>query len=389
MPVLVPGNRLALLESGAEYFPALERAIDGARDEIYLETYIFEDDDTGRRIGAALERAARRGAAVQLLVDGFGSKDLSRALVDRMRAAGVVVLRFRPDISPWTLQTRRLRRMHRKLCVVDRRTGFIGGINIVDDTRHPDAVIPRYDYAVRVEGPVVADMHTATKRLWTLVKWVQLRRRRVVLDRPLAPPTVIGSQAAALVVRDSLRNRRAIEHTYLAAIAQAREEIIIASAYFFPGLDFRHALIAAVRRGVRVVLLLQGQVDYFLMFHASRALYGTLLDAGIEIHEYTRSHLHAKVAVIDGCWATVGSSNIDPFSLLLAREGNLVIEDRDFAHALRASLQAAIATGARRIEPLHWKALALPQRALTWACYQVVRVTSGLFAYGRGDETKQ
>ena len=226
----------------------------------------------------------------------------------------------------------RVRRLHRKLVVADDRVAFIGGINIIDDFDTPRQKPPRYDYAVKIEGPLVGEVREEAVRLWNRIALARLERRWRVAHphhAPRLPPR--GSQKAALVVRDNLRHRRDIEDAYLEAIGTAKQEIIIASAYFFPGRRFRRALVSAAAHGVRVVLLLQGRVEYVLLHYASRALYGTLLEAGVEIYEYHRSFLHAKVAVVDGHWATVGSSNIDPFSLLLAREANVVTEDRRFA----------------------------------------------------------
>ena len=161
--------------------------------------------------------------------------------------------------------------------------------------------------------------------------------------------------SAAFLMRDNFHHRRDIEAAYMRAIKQAESEIILAHAYFLPGRDFRHALINAAGRGVRVVLLLQGKVEYLLEHYGSRALYGSFLDAGIEIYEYHKSFLHAKVAVIDGHWATVGSSNIDPFSLLLAREANVVVDDEGFAATLAQSLKKTVETDGRQILADDWK----------------------------------
>lgn len=383
MAELVDGNRITLLAGGNEYFPALEAECDAARYEIHIETYIFEGDDAGRRIAEALKRAARRGVAAHLLVDGYGSKKLDRSLVAGMQDAGVGFLVYRPDISPWAFRRQRLRRMHRKLAVIDARVAFVGGINIIDDMHTPGHTPPRFDYAVRIEGPLLGSIHPVVKRLWTLVEFTQLGRGWH--DRTLlrADDSSRGNQRAAFLVRDNLRHRSDIEQAYLAAIAGARSEILIASSYFFPGLGFRHALMEAAARGVRVMLLLQGRVEYVLLHYASRALYGAFLDAGIEIHEYHKSFLHAKVAVIDRRWATVGSSNIDPLSLLLAREANVVIEDREFAAALRQDLAAAMAAGARRVRREGWKDQPLPARVAIWLCYGLARLLIGIFSYGR------
>lgn len=379
-------NRLTLLESGREYFPALEAACDEAQREIHLETYIYEDDVAGRRIADALMRAARRGVATYLLVDGYGSKGLSARLIDELKEAGVRFLVYRPEIASWRFARQRLRRMHRKLAVVDARTAFVGGINVIDDMHTPRHTPPRVDYAVRIEGLLLESIYPVAKRLWTIVQLTQLGGGWP--DAEGLEPDVArrGSQRAAFVVRDNLWHRNDIEEAYLEGIASARSEIVIASSYFFPGLAFRHALAQAAARGVRVILLLQGRVEYRLLHYASRALYGALLDAGIEIHEYHKSFLHAKVAVIDRIWATVGSSNIDPFSLLLAREANVVVEDERFAARLRSSLQTAIEAGARQVLPENWHRRPLPARAGHWMCYGFARLLTGVFAYGQAQE---
>jgi cardiolipin synthase len=386
MAEFVNGNRLALLKSGAEYFPALLAEVDAARHEIRLETYIFEADATGRAVAAALVRAAQRGVDTCLMVDGFGSKDLDRGLVREMERGGVRFLVYRRNISPWTLRRTRLRRLHRKIAVIDARVAFIGGINVVDDMTPPDPGLPRFDYAVRVEGPLLARIHPDVKRLWSRMSAIRFGAQPPAASAIRPAAEILGNQRAAYVIRDNLRHRRAIEEAYLAAIGRARSEILISNAYFFPGRSFRRALMAAAGRGVRVVLLLQGRVEYVLQHYATRSLYGTLLDAGVEIHEYHKSFLHAKVAVIDRHWATVGSSNIDPFSLLLAREGNVMVEDAQFAGELQESLLAAMAEGAEQVKRERWRDQPWTTRVLTRACYEVARFITGVFAYGRAEE---
>src|SRR5260221_9708468 len=343
----LPGNRLTLLRSGVEYFPALEAAIHEARREIFLETYIYAGDATGERITKALCGAARRGVAVHVLGDGFGSRDMPAELARELREAGARMLVFRPEVWRSRFGGDRLRRMHRKIAVADGRVAFVGGINIRDARDTPRQVPPRYDYAVKIEGPLVARVQEAAVRLWNRIALARLEHGFRVSHSVPAHVAHAGSQRAALVVRDNLRHRRDIEEAYLAAIGSAQQEIIIASAYFFPGRRFRRALVRAAARGVRVVLLLQGPVEYVLLHYASHALYGPLLEAGPESYQYHKSFMHAKVAGIDGHWATVGSSNIDPFSLMLAREANLVIEDRRFAAELRGQLRAHMERGAR------------------------------------------
>ncbi len=378
----LPGNRLTLLRSGVEYFPALEAAIRGAQREVFLETYIYAGDATGRRITSALCEAASRGLAVHLLVDGFGSRDMPAEFVRELRDAGARLLVFRPEIWRFRFRRDRLRRMHRKIAAADGRVAFVGGINIIDDMDTPRQKPPRYDYAVKIEGPLVAPVREAAVRLWNRIALARLEHGWRV-SHPVPPHVAhAGSERAALAVRDNLRHRRDIEEAYLAAIAAAQEEIVIASAYFFPGRRFRRALVGAAARRVRVVLLLQGRVEYVLLHYASHALYGPLLEAGVEIYEYHRSFMHAKVAVIDGHWATVGSSNIDPFSLLLAREANVVVEDRRFAAELRGRLRADIEHGARVVAKTRWFRQPLWRRIPNWIGYGLARFTMGMFGIG-------
>jgi cardiolipin synthase len=379
---LTPGNQVTLLKSGGDYFPAIEAAFDRARHEIYLESYIYGNDVTGQRVADALKRAVLRGVNVYLLIDGFGSKDLPRSMLERLRAEGVKVLVYRPRISPWTFQRKRLRRMHRKIAVVDRDIAFVGGINIMDDAEANDALLsPRYDYAVAVQGPLVDVIHHSARRLWSMVAWNSLRKGTVRRETPVASTFAGGQVNAAFLVRDNFRHRRDIEAAYKRAFKQAKSEIVLAHAYFLPGRDFRHALINAARRGVRVVLLLQGRVEYVIQHYASRALYGTFLDAGIEIYEYRKGFLHAKVAVIDGHWATVGSSNIDPFSLLLSREANVVVDDKEFSAILAQSLKQTMETDALQILTESWKQQSVRLRFMSWLCYGLLRSMMGISGY--------
>ncbi|HAF54431.1 MAG TPA: cardiolipin synthase ClsB [Thauera sp.] len=377
------GNAVALLENGEQYFPALEAAIDAATREIFLQSYIFDDDPTGRRIADALARAAVRDVAVRVMVDGFGGRNFVASLLPRLREAGVQVLIYRRELRPLSLRRHRLRRLHRKVAVIDGRIAFVGGINIVDDFAAGQLHHPRYDYAVRVQGPLLDPIVASAQRLWRLVAWASFRQRD--LQPLLAPPRTepAGDIRAAFVVRDNLRYRHAIENAYLDAIGAARDEIVIANAYFFPGRRFRQALVDAAERGVRVTLLLQGLSDHPLQAYATRALYPMFLARGIRLFEYHRSHLHAKVAVVDGQWSTVGSSNIDAFSLLLAREANVVVDDAAFAQRLRASLESAICAGARELKPSDWQRLPLLRRGMSWLAYQIVRLAIGIAGYGR------
>ena len=367
--LLRAGHQLQLLEGSAELFPALTAAMDAACHAIWLETYIFDFTGTGSSVAEALERAALRGLQVRVLVDGFGSDTPPLPWRERLAGAGVQWQVYEPLGSRLRLAwPGSWRRLHRKLCVVDGELAFCGGINILDDLHDPHHGIlpaPRLDFCVQVRGPLVADIAQAMHQLWLRQPGVHGFQRHALAEAWLAQPAdgrsapglarpLPGPVRAALLLRDNLRYRAGIERAYLRAIGRAREEVLIANAYFLPGRRLRLALERAAQRGVQVRLLLQGRYEYFMQYYASRPVYASLLRAGVSIHEYAPSFLHAKVAVIDGRWATVGSSNLDPLSLLLAREANLVVEDVVFASALRERLLQVIRIEGEETDPLQY-----------------------------------
>jgi cardiolipin synthase A/B len=394
------GNNVTLLKNGGELFPAMIAAIDAAQFEVRVETYIFRDDNSGEAIADSLKRAARRGVAVRVLVDGFGSHETNPKFFDSLREAGVTLLLFRPDYRWISMRRAHLRRTHRKITLVDARIAFVGGINLIDDFTESLSDFPRYDYAVKVEGPVIASIYHATERLWKLVAWWHVRKMgakaeiRRWLRRPqtdlklinaertaLANATEnngkVGNMRAQFLARDNFRNRREIEEAYLAAIKSATKKILIVNSYFLPGRRFRRELIAAASRGVEVTLLLQGRADHALLQMATRALYEQLLGAGVKIYEYEKSMMHCKVAAIDDAWATVGSSNLDPFSLFLNREANVVVLDEGFARNLRLSVEEEIKEGGCQFDPANWQHRPRMDRIKTWLAYGFARAATG------------
>lgn len=381
------GNQIKLLRNGAEYFPALANAIQNAHQEVFLQTYIYALDSTGISIGNALKQAALRGVAVNLLLDGFGSKDLPKAYISELKKCGVQVMFYRPKISPWTLQKGRLRRMHRKVAVIDGEIGFVGGINIIDDDNTPHQISPRIDYAVMIEGPVLVAIKHSVQKLWHRMAWLNFKIANIkeqVLKTKLEKPVFHSGVKVAYVIRDNVLHRHDIEKAYLNAINDAKTEIIIANAYFIPGRKFRQALLRAASRGVTIKLLLQGRKEYILMF-ATHAFYSKFLNAGIEIYEYRKSFMHSKVAVIDNKWATVGSSNIDPFSLLLANEANVVVEDVNFASELKSDIEISI-QNAFHVTLETWEQDSKLKNFFSWVVYGVVKIF--LSIVGKNDDKK-
>nr|WP_249204797.1 cardiolipin synthase ClsB [Achromobacter sp. Marseille-Q0513] len=390
------GNDIRLLQNGGDFFPSLCAAIDAATVSVHLETYIFMLDRSGEMVLQCLAEAALRGVKVRVVLDGFGSAATADEVRVRLTNAGAQCRIFRPEprwFAKLIPSRSRLRRLHRKVSVIDGQIAYVGGINIVDDYDDLDPTdgltAPRFDFAVRVRGPVVTDAAYAQDLLWVRLNWARLRRHprdwnRMRLTKPhhvaVAP---CGQMRAALVLRDNLRFRQTFERAYLLGITEARRDILIANAYFFPGVQFRRALARAAARGVRVRLLLQGKVEYRMQYHATRSLYDQLLRDGIEIYEYMPGYLHAKVAVIDNV-ATVGSSNLDPFSLLLAREANVVIDDQPFAWDLQERLETAIREGGRFIRPLDYQRRGLLRRWVDAASYVLLRI--GVALTGTSDK---
>ena len=386
-------HRVHLLQGAQELFPALIEAMDAALSDIQFETYIFDFTGAGAQVAEALIRAAQRGVRTHLVVDGVGTGPLPKAWQQRMKSAGVQVRVYSPLGPLGLLLPHRWRRLHRKLCVVDGLVVFCGGINVLDDLYDPnygDLDAPRFDFAVQATGSLAAQASRTMELLWwrmQAVRDVRLNRLpQAVRDLRAASATRHASQQdpeargmrAALVLRDNVRNRSRIEMAYRRAIGAARHDIIIANAYFMPGGKLRRALILAAKRGVRVQLLLQGRYEYFMQYHAARPVYGALLAAGVEIHEYEPSFLHAKVAVIDAHgdkpWATVGSSNLDPLSLLLAREANVVVQDAAFAIDLRQRLVHAMQHAGRRMDPARYAGRPLRQRVLDRVAFGLMRL---------------
>ena len=383
-------HQIRLLQGTEELFPALIAEMDAALSDIQFETYIFDCTGTGAEVAEAFIRAARRGVRVHLAVDGFGTGLLPAPWPERFAEAGVQLQVYSALGPLGLLLPRRWRRLHRKLCVIDGCVLYCGGINVLDDFHDPNhgaLEAPRFDFAVRVTGALVAQASDTMEQLWWRMRAVRDARRRklshVLADLRQAGAARLAAERearaaqgmrASLVLRDNVRNRSHIEKAYRRAIGNARHEIIIANAYFMPGGKLRRALVLAARRGVRVRLLLQGRYEYFMQYHAARPVYGVLLAAGVEIHEYEAGFLHAKVAVVDGHWATVGSSNLDPLSLLLAREANVVVEDKAFAEGLAGILRDAMIKQGRRMDPAAHSHRPLGQRLRGWGAYALVRL---------------
>ncbi|MDD5306716.1 MAG: phospholipase D-like domain-containing protein [Deltaproteobacteria bacterium] len=327
---MTAGNRATLLVDGASAYPSMLDAIFAATSTILMDSYIFNDDSAGRAFANALASAARRGVSTWLIRDGAGTWSVDRAFFRKLKEAGVHVLEYRP-IAPWRRGFGLLRRNHRKLLVVDGRVGFAGGMNVGGEwLPREDGGQGWHDIHVRIEGPAAQDLSRLALATWK-------SHGNVDLDRRLFLPEAVsaGEEHVNVVGSGEIKMRRAIRESYLHAIRRAERYIYIANAYFVPDRGFRRALRNACARGVDVRVMVPAKGDILPVRMASQALYGRLLRAGVRIFLWKREVLHAKTAVIDGEWATVGSFNIDHRSWTMNLEVNVDVVGARFSDGLR------------------------------------------------------
>ncbi len=375
-------NRLTLLHRGAEFFPALVRAIDAAESEVHVETYIFALDPTGLQVMSALRRAAERGVAVQVLVDWLGSSRHRAALAAEFEDAGIRFAAF----NPWF--RRGIARMHRKIVVVDRRLAFLGGLNVNDDMISDDGSdeplpAPRWDFAVGIAGPLVEAIHAEALAQWSklgprpLMARIEHLRNTIAATQPLRAVQVAE---AALVVRDNLRNRRTIQRALLQALGRSRHSAFLVTPYFAPGRKLRKAMMLAAQRGIEVTLLI-GVGQFAMQDAVAQSFYPRLARAGVRIVEYRRTQLHGKVAVVDDDWATVGSSNFDGLSLFVNHEANIIVRDTAFAASLRDYILRGVAEGVA-ISATDVERLSLPRRLWNRFAYGLYRAVLQILTLG-------
>lgn len=333
------GNNLVeMLENGEAYFPRVFEAMRQAKTEILLETFIVFEDKVGNELQQVLVEAAQRGVRVTVSLDGFGCGELSNGYLATLSEAGVRLQIFDPAPKLLGIRTNWFRRLHRKIVVVDGTIAFIGGINFSADHLADFGPEAKQDYSVEVQGPAVADIHhfallqcgrPARAKYW----WQRRRQRR----SELAFSDHDGQ--VRLVYRDNGDHRTDIEEVYLQVLRSAQRRVVIANAYFFPGYRLLREIRNAARRGVDVRLILQGQPDMMVAKLAARMTYDYLLKSGVQIFEYCERPLHGKVALVDEDWSTVGSSNLDPLSLSMNLEANVLIRDRAFNQDLFERLE--------------------------------------------------
>jgi len=358
------GNSLRLITDGDTCFGEFVRAIKSAKLSINFETYIFNSDDIGWMFAELLVKKAKAGVEVNFMYDAVGCVASSPAIFNYMRAGGVEVVKYHPFI-PWRKFWNISFRDHRKILVVDGRIGYLGGINI-----GMEYAGERYgggnwrDSHLRIEGPAVREI-----QFFFMENWFRHGGAIVDSGKHFLPLREKGRKLVMVLSSSSRKNIRPIKESYLSAIKYAQQSIFITNAYFIPDAKVYRSLIRAAKRGVEVIILLPGKSDVNVVRHASRYLYKKYLKSGIRVFEYSPTVLHAKTAVIDGIWSTVGSSNIDRRSFKKNLELNAIVLDQSFGGGMEEVFFRDLEVSVEyRLE--NWEKRSILNYALEWLCYR-------------------
>ncbi len=358
-------GKVALLHSGEEFFTALEKLISHAKEIIYLQVYIFDEDETGNRILNALIAAAERNVRVYFMVDGFGAYHLGSDFKQRMRDAGIFFRHFSP--LPFSLLAQAGRRLHVKVCVADGMEAIVGGINISNRYRGVEGELPWLDYALKAEGPIAEEVEIVCAQLWRKQFTRNIKRAPRIHHHERFPVRVKVS------LNDWFRSRNHISSAYKRMLRKAQKEIIIIASYFIPGTKMLNALLYAVRSGKKVTVILSQHSDVPLVKDAIDYLYPKLLREGVIIYEYQTSILHAKACVIDDRWLSLGSHNLNNLSELMSVEMNLEVLDDDVAGNFAEEMRRLIREECRVVNAEEFKeSLNVLIKFRWWLAYNIL-----------------
>lgn len=357
---------IRLVHSGNDYFETIETLIHSATHTLHFQTYIFEEDETGRRISKTLIDAASRGVEIYMILDSFGSKSLSKKFVSDLTTSGIHLRFFSPFFSSQSIHWGR--RLHHKVIIADQNKALVGGINIADKYLGSATDPPWLDYAILLKGSICQDIDKICKQVYG--------RKFIKNNHKTAHTQNLSAENIFVRVRknDRLRRKNQISESYLQAIKNAKKSIYITGSYFLPGTKLRRALIKASNRGVEIHLILAGISDVPVFQSATRWLYDLLFRNRIKIYEWEKSVLHGKCAVVDGTWATIGSFNLNHLSAYGSIELNVDVLDEKFSNAFQVHLKSVIETGCKQIFPVYqnnqWTA-----KLKRWMAYQLTRLT--------------
>ena len=370
-------NKAELIRGGRKYFSVLHDMIDKASKSIQLQVYIFEEDETGKEVASRLIKAAKKGIKVQVLLDGYASKGLSTGFKNSMRESGIRLRFFEPIFKGGNYYFGR--RLHHKIVVCDGIASLVGGINISDRYNDKPGTPAWLDWAIKVEGEASFELFKLCNQCYSKKPedWLALSQQDIVnaLDTNLHCPIRIRRN-------DWVMGRNEISASYMEMFKKARHEIIIMSSYFIPSLFFRNNIIKALKKGVKIKLILAGISDVGISKYAERYLYRWAVRHGIEIHEYKHNILHGKIAVADGKIITIGSYNINDISALASIELNLDVEDVAFSKDVHQQLMKIIDNDCSRISPISIiRSYRISERILQWISYETVRLLFTLFTF--------
>lgn len=334
-------NRVKLVKGGAEYFDLLKLLIDKAKHTIHLQVYIFKDDTTGLKIAEALIAASKRGVKVYFIVDGYATERLPAHFLKQLKSSGVHFRRFEP-----LLKSRYFyfgRRLHHKVFVADASYALVTGVNITDRYNDMPGAEAWKDMALYVEGETAVTLDRRCCDIWNKTYGLAAKVKPLLNSLPFEPITdAYGPCDVRVRVNDRVKGKKQVWNSYWEMFTQSSENIIIMCSYFLPGRAYRKQMVKAVQRGVRLTVILAGRSDVPLAKYAERYLYKWMLDNNMEIYEYQPNILHAKVAVRDGEWMTIGSYNVNNISALASVELNLDVQNKKFVHSVEKELRGTI-----------------------------------------------
>ncbi|HEY4205165.1 MAG TPA: phospholipase D-like domain-containing protein [Puia sp.] len=370
-------NKVRLVHGGSDYFTTLLQMIDQAKTIVHLQTYIYEDDETGRTVSAALLRAAQRKVLVYVLLDGYASQDLSKDMIKEWREAGIRFRWFWPLIKSRNFYFGR--RMHHKVLAVDGSYGLAGGVNISDRYNDIGGQKAWFDRALFVEGEAALKLHIICRDMWTKAYWKKDGGRR---EKFAWLPGIIPDETCMVRVRrnDWVQGKSQISRSYLEMFRNAHSHITILSSYFLPGSIFRRQMALAARRGVKIKVIVGNISDVKISRYAERFMYRWLLRNKIEVYEYLDTILHGKLATYDGHWMTNGSYNVNKISAYASVELNMDVRNADFVQKVEEELDDIIQRHCVRITAENIRHSAFAQ-FMQWLSFQTIRVIFFLFTF--------
>lgn len=370
-------NTVELLRGGHAYFNRLKELIDASENSIHLQVYIFDDDITGKLIGEALMNAALRGVSVYVMVDGYASQVMAASYIEKLKESGIHFRMFEPVFKSSNFYFGR--RMHYKVIVIDARYCLVGGVNIADRYNDLPDDPAWLDFALLAEGEVAVNLFQVCVKMWAKSS----AESKKLLNMPNTPPVLQHADCMIRIRRnDWVHRQNQVSVTYLEMFRSAKEQIIIMSSYFLPGRSFRRNLSVAVRRGVKVKLVLAGVSDIMIAKHAERYIYRWIFRKKMELYEYSGTVLHAKIAVCDKKIVTVGSYNVNNISAYASVEMNLDVKNEQFAKAVTAELEHIIKNDCVLMTAQEFDLnFNMFEKLWQYTCYEVIRLIVFLFTF--------